>query len=411
VNQFEVLETRVIPAWDVPLLNDLYCMIFHGALRKLCERWLPEELTDVHNNLVSGEAGIISLEPVRRMQKMAVLARCDSDFVALLNNASAASIRKGMTTRGAFQDEFDAYLNEFGDRCMDELKLESLTVADDPLPLLRAVGQMAMMTIGESRNLDTSTLRPDAEKDVWHELRRSPLRRWIFNRVLGLARARVRDRENLRFERTRVYGRVRAIFVEIGKQLQTQDIIAAADDIFYLEVGEVIRFVQGTSASIALCGTVAARRQEFTDYQTMPNPPRRFMTCGPAQLKTSRRAVEDDDVETDEFYRKGQACSQGTVRGPVRIVRDPRAANVQAGEILVAERTDPGWVTIFPLVTGMIMERGSLLSHSAIVARELGLPCVVGVEDACNWLRDGDWVEIDGATGMIRRLEADEKAA
>ena len=66
---------------------------------------------------------------------------------------------------------------------------------------------------------------------------------------------------------------------------------------------------------------------------------------------------------------------------------------------------------ISPLVTGMIMELGSLLSHSAIVARELGIPAVVGVEDACRWLKDGDWVELDGASGTIRRLEQHERAA
>jgi pyruvate,water dikinase len=95
----------------------------------------------------------------------------------------------------------------------------------------------------------------------------------------------------------------------------------------------------------------------------------------------------------------------------VRIVRDPRAATIRHGEILVAQRTDPGWVMIFPLVTGMIMERGSLLSHSAIVARELCIPAVVGVEDACRWLRDGDWVELDGARGTIRKLAQHERAA
>ena len=113
----------------------------------------------------------------------------------------------------------------------------------------------------------------------------------------------------------------------------------------------------------------------------------------------------------DEASRSGQACSPGVVRGQVRIVRDPRDAAIRQGEILVAQRTDPGWVMIFPLVTGMIMERGSLLSHSAIVARELGIPAVVGVEDACRWLSDGDWVELDGASGIIRRLVPQEIAA
>lgn len=409
VEQYETLETRVIPAWDVPLINDLYCMIFHGALRKLCEHWLPEELADAHNNLVSGEAGIISLEPVHRLHKMADLARGDASLVASLNNATVGSIRQSIETRGEFQREFDAYLDRFGDRCMDELKLESQTLVDDPLPMLRAIGQMAKMPKVGKRGSGDSRL--DTEKEVLCALSGNVLRRFMFKRVLGLARERVRDRENLRFERTRVYGRVRAIFVQLGKRLQAQNIIESSEDIFYLEVGEVIRFVQATGASIALRGIIAARREEFDEYQSMPNPPRRFLTCGPAQLRESRRPIETADVDTDEFLRKGQACSQGIVRGPVRIVRDPRTVNVQAGEILVAERTDPGWVTIFPLVTGMIMERGSLLSHSAIVARELGLPCVVGVENACEWLRDGDWVEINGATGTIRRLPAGERAA
>ena len=113
----------------------------------------------------------------------------------------------------------------------------------------------------------------------------------------------------------------------------------------------------------------------------------------------------------DVNSRNGQACSPGIVRGPVRIVRDPRDADIQQGEILVAQRTDPGWVMIFPLVSGMIMERGSLLSHSAIVARELGVPAVVGVEDACSWLQDGDWVELDGAAGTIHKLDECERAA
>ena len=123
------------------------------------------------------------------------------------------------------------------------------------------------------------------------------------------------------------------------------------------------------------------------------------------------RTIESDSPDESENVRKGQACSPGVVRGPVRVVTDPRNATIKSGDILVAERTDPGWVTIFPLVKGVIMERGSLLSHSAIVARELGLPAVVGVEDACRWLQDGDWVELNGTSGHIRRIDSTECAA
>jgi len=228
---------------------------------------------------------------------------------------------------------------------------------------------------------------------------------------LGLARSRVRDRENLRFERTRVYGRVRAIFVEIARRLVALQVINNVDDIFYLDVAEITGMIRGTGIGANLSGIVDNRLAEFGEYRKSDDPPRRFITNGPAQLASSMQEVAVDDSETSDELRTGQACSQGIVRGPVRIVRDPRDTEFKSGEILVAQRTDPGWVTIFPLVSGMIMERGSLLSHSAIVARELGIPAVVGVDNACNWLEDGDWVELNGATGMIRRINVTERAA
>jgi pyruvate,water dikinase len=88
-------------------------------------------------------------------------------------------------------------------------------------------------------------------------------------------------------------------------------------------------------------------------------------------------------------------------------VTDPRAVELKTGEILVAERTDPGWVMLFPAASGLLVERGSLLSHSAIVAREMGLPAIVSLPDVTRWLRDGDWVEMNGSTGVVRRIEAE----
>ena len=408
---YEDLQGKVIPAWDTPLINDLYCMIFHGALRALCERWLDEDLAGVHNDLVTGEAGIISLEPVRRMQQMASIAARNLKFANALRGGSIATITRYVDSNRAFRDELHSYLERFGDRCLDELKLESQTVADDPLPLLRAVGQLALVANKQKEKSADNDLRASAEAKVDECLSGSPVRQFIFSATLKLARARVRDRENLRFERTRVYGRVRAIFVEIGNRLRELQVLNDTDDIFYLSVGEIGGIIRGTGSSGRMSALVECRRREFAEYAASDDPPRRFITKGPAQLATSMQAAPSVEENLSAVSRSGQACSPGVVRGPVRIVRDPRDARIRQGEILVAQRTDPGWVMIFPLVTGMIMERGSLLSHSAIVARELGVPAVVGVEDACSWLADGDWVELDGASGTIRRLEQHERAA
>ena len=98
-------------------------------------------------------------------------------------------------------------------------------------------------------------------------------------------------------------------------------------------------------------------------------------------------------------------CCPGIVRARVRVVRDPREARDLAGHILVAERTDPGWTLLFPTARGLLVQRGSLLSHSAIVAREMGLPCIVGLPRLLETLREGEWVEMDGTTGIVRRLD------
>jgi phosphoenolpyruvate synthase/pyruvate phosphate dikinase len=96
------------------------------------------------------------------------------------------------------------------------------------------------------------------------------------------------------------------------------------------------------------------------------------------------------------------------VRGIVRVVRDPKSALLTAGCILVADHTDPGWIMLFPSASGLLVERGSLLSHSAIVARELGIPAVISIPGLLDWLHDGDEVELDGATGSVRRLASKE---
>jgi pyruvate,water dikinase len=409
IDSYEGLQSRVIPAWDTPLMNDLYCMIFHGALRHISERWLDDNLAEIHNDLVSGESGIISVEPVLRMKSLAAIAADDSAFVDDLCDKGRAAIELHIRKNSRFRVPYEEYIAKFGDRCLDELKLESETLSDNPLPLLRGVGQLARCGAYQSSASGGDSLRILAEEKIARCLEDRPLRRRIYNFTLKLARARVKDRENLRFERTRVYGRVRAIFIEIGNRFVDMGVIAEAHDIFYLDVGEITGLIRGTGIGTTVSSIIACRQDEFAAYRESDDPPRRFITKGPAQLASSMQEVASDDAIESTEQRKGQACSQGLVRGQVRIVRDPRNTEFQSGEILVAQRTDPGWVTIFPLVSGMIMERGSLLSHSAIVARELGIPAIVGVDGACDWLEDGDWVELDGATGMIRRITVTER--
>jgi pyruvate,water dikinase len=99
------------------------------------------------------------------------------------------------------------------------------------------------------------------------------------------------------------------------------------------------------------------------------------------------------------------------VRARACVVRDPESAADVAGRILVAERTDPGWAMLFPAAAGVLVQRGSLLSHSAIVARELGIPCIVSVSGLLDSVQDGQWLEMDGAAGTIRVMGFSDRTA
>jgi pyruvate,water dikinase len=99
---------------------------------------------------------------------------------------------------------------------------------------------------------------------------------------------------------------------------------------------------------------------------------------------------------------KGAGCCPGIVTGKVKILKSPKEDMIFNGEILVASRTDPGWVPIYPAVSGILIERGSVLSHSAIVAREMGIPTIVGIPDLMTTLKDGQVVKMDGKTGIIK---------
>jgi len=400
------IEQQLLTHWDAPVLNDLATMISFGVLRRMVTAWIKDPQATLHNDLLCAERGMISKEPAERVRRMAELAAGAPEFVDLLCDGTLTAIRQRMRAHEAFRRAYDDYLEKFGDRCMEELKLESNTLFDDPLPLLRSVGQLAQTTAGHGRGLDSdreTRLRRAAEERVQEALRAHPIKRVLFAAILAATRARVRDRENLRFERTRVFGRARLITIEIGKRLAALDRLDHPRDIFFLEVDEMLAFVEGRATTTDLQGLVALRKREFDRHRGQLPPADRFETRGAVYVGNTYQAEAAYVAPTGDVLR-GIGCCPGIVRGPVRIICDPRGATVRSGEILVAQRTDPGWVMIFPAAAGLLVEHGSLLSHSAIVAREMGLPAVVSLSGVTEWLKNGDWVEIDGGTGVVTRI-------
>ena len=404
------LERRLLTHWDAPIVNDFATMIFYGVLRRLTHNWIGDTAGTLQNDLLTGEQSMVSAEPARRVRRMAEMAAASPALVQSLCDAEPGQIPAFLQDHPDLAREVSDYLARFGERCQEELKLESPTLHDDSSPLLRAIGQYALAILsGDARAApeEETTPRQQAQARVKSALARRPLRRVVFNRVLANTRARVCERENLRFERTRVFGRARMIALELGRRLAALDCLEHARDVFYLEWDEMMAFVEGRTTTTDLAGLVSVRRREFDRHTRAPAPAERFDTRGVVYRGNSFSAERPAPLPEGDRYT-GTGCSPGLVRGPVRLIRDPGQARLRHGEIIVAERTDPGWVMVFPAASGLLVERGSLLSHSAIVARELGLPTIVALPGLTRWLKDGDWVEMDGATGIVVRVPPPE---
>jgi phosphohistidine swiveling domain-containing protein len=406
VAHYRDLERQLLKKWDAPLVNDFFAMIFYGVLRSLCVKWLGDASGTLQNELLLDCGDIISAEPPRRILKMAALAAAHPGLAEQLADPEIPAHRKIAALQQApdLAAAFESYLTDFGDRCLEELKLESPTVRDDPASLLISIGAMAT--------------RPPAVTQAscpGIAMQRSPilpvlpapipiLKRPIFNYILRQARERVRSRENLRFERTRLFGRVRAILRELGHRLHADGLLDSARDVFYLEIGEILAAWEVTGTTSDLGILARQRRAEFTTYESTEAPPDRFQTRGPVHRHEHFENTRPPDTTASSLTGSG-ACP-GRVTGRVRVVLDPRGARLEPGEILVARQTDPGWVVLFPAAAGLLVERGSLLSHSAIVSRELRLPCIVSLPGITTTLKTGDLVEMDGALGTVRILES-----
>ena len=183
------------------------------------------------------------------------------------------------------------------------------------------------------------------------------------------------------------------------------NVIEEKRDIFYLEVDEILYFIDGKSTTNNLKDLIAIRKAQYKKYNNV-TPDERFYTNGAVNIGNNFKRQQETKQNNDKTIElKGIGASPGRITGIARVIKEPKNAKIEQGEILVAEFTDPGWIMLFPASSGILVERGSLLSHSAIVSRELGIPAVVGITGLLNNIKTGDKIELDGTTGIVKSIE------
>ena len=400
---YHIIEEELLWKWRSPITNDFEAMIFYGLLKKLTLKWEIDPEGILQNDLLSGEGDIKSTALISDLTYLAKDIEENEKLKTSFLNASPEAAFTMLQTAPEFSEihqKFLLYLKNYGVRCINEMKLESTPIKDDPLFCIATIQNYLRNGIPDPKEQENreKLIRKNAE-DLLHKKLRG-MRLLFYKWILKCARRAIKNRENQRFARTEAYSLIRTFIQAIGSQWENKSILDQKDDIFYLEMEEIWSFIEGRSTCVNLKNLIGVRKEEFKAYEAQ-NPDDHIETEGEVYFGNT---FTQEVPESNDQVIKGLGCCSGIIENTVQVVLSPDKDLKLNNEILVAKQTDPGWGILFPSISGLIVEKGSMLSHSAIVAREMGIPAVIGVKNATKIFKSGDRVRLDGTKGTIEIL-------
>ena len=370
-------------------------------LRDHLETWLEDgnaadTLTQSVPNNVTAEMGLALLD-------VADVIRPQPEVVAFLEGVEdegfldvLPSVPGGHEARDAIQ----GWLDEYGVRCVGEIDVTRPRWSERPVTLVPMIlGNVESFEPGEARRRFEHG-RQEArakEREVLGRLRALPdgeRKADEAKRMIDRLRTFAGYREYPKYGMvSRYFVYKRALLEEANRLVQAQ-VLAETEDIFYFRLEELHDVVRNQRGDHEL---VRERRDAFASYQAL-TPPRVITSDGEVITGTYRR----DDVPAGALV--GLPVSAGVVEGRARVIRDVAEADLEAGDVLVTAYTDPSFTPLFVAIKGLVTEVGGLMTHGAVIAREYGLPAVVGVEHATRLIRDGQRIRVHGTNGYVELL-------
>lgn len=387
--------------WHLTLYNDFCAMKYYDWLKLLCGKWGLNQYPNLHNNLLCGEKDVESVKPVHSLLHLAEKISQEPHYHSLFAREDNTAIWHAIQHHRAYaalKEDLDTHLQEYGDRGLEELKLEKPTFREEPASLIELIRNYFQLGMTVEKMVEREkAIRENAEKTVREHLKH-PCKRVLFEFVLRKARLSITGRENMRFARSRAYGIVRRLFRRMADLFVEKGLLDSASDLYYLTVSEIFGFIQGSAVTQDLKALVRLRKAEYDEFARR-TPDDRIRITGIPYVRSFNGA---DTVNEGDSSLRGIGCSSGISEGTAWVVSNPDGKNRKGNYILVAKSTDPGWVFLMIQSRGIVVEKGSVLSHTAIIGRELGIPTIVGVKNATTRIRDGSRIIINGGTGELQ---------
>ncbi len=307
-----------------------------------------------------------------------------------------ASVSGGRAAR----DALEAFLDRYGMRCVGEIDITRPRWSERPETLVPTLlGSISNAEPGEGRRRFEQGRREARaeEREVLFRLRELPdgeHKAAETKRMIDRVRTFAGYREYPKYAMISRYFVYKQALLREADRLVRAGVLREREDVFYLRLQEFHEVVRTQRLDQQL---VDERKAAFTSYGAL-TPPRVFTSDGEVITGSYRR----DNVPAGALA--GLPVSAGTVEGRARVISDLARADLQAGDILVTAYTDPGWTPLFVGIAGLVTEVGGLMTHGAVIAREYGLPAVVGVERATQLIGDGQRIRVDGAAGYVEIL-------
>lgn len=341
---------------------DSLLAVYHSLIEGITERWDITLINDMYAFLftaLSGEKNKAALANIRNLESMR----------PVLELKKLAKARRSPE----YESLKERYIEEYGDRVLGELKLETKTYRTNPELLDLRV---------KSENIGDNAVPTRSGRDGF----------FVKRAKLGIS-----NRESSRLHRSRMFGLARTIMLKIGEILAAEGFLADKTDVFYLRE-EDLRSPRDFSK------IVAERRREHENFKKIPVFGRLVFEN---EIFSHSSLCLRGDVLDDKSELRGVPASPGKggiIEGEAVVVLEPSAELDVSGKIIITASTDPGWVFLIKDALGIIAEKGSLLSHTAIITRELGKPSIVNVPHAARKIRSGDLISMDASSGIIKIL-------
>lgn len=298
-----------------------------------------------------------------------------------------------------FQQTWNHFMQDYGCRCFGEIDVATMRYEDSPwLVLALAMNNIDGEIVSEEEG---ETIRNQALENLRERMSKRTMKK--IEKNLPIAKLFMTYREHPKYMLIRMISVIHRALLRLGELMVKRNILDSRKDVFMLQLDVLVQYERGENDGKTFRRMVKEARAVMEQANTVSLP---RVICAPeGEMQMVSRKTLNELKKLPANTLMGVATSAGVVEGRAIVVTDPHSAKLEKGDILVTRATDPGWTPLFVSASALVLEIGGPLTHGAVVAKEMNLPCVVNVINLLDRVKTGMRIRVDGTKGIVEILD------